>query len=848
MGSLGSRWAQWLVYDISAVGSVVMVTQGSDGAPEARGAETRWSAGRAGDGGMRIGPYKTLGVLGEGGFGVVYLAEQSEPIRRRVALKVIKPGMDSRAVIARFEAERQALALMDHPNVAKVYDAGATEQGRPYFVMEHVTGEPITEHCDRHRLTVNERLELFVQVCEAVQHAHQKGVIHRDIKPSNILVTMRDGKAIPKIIDFGVAKAISQPLTEKTVYTQQGQLIGTPSYMSPEQVEMTIQDIDTRTDIYSLGVLLYELLTGSLPFNRASLKEAPFGEVQRIIREVEPPKPSAKLRGAVTPGGDETLKQAARNRRSEPRGLSRDLRGDLDDITRKALEKERTRRYQSAFELADDIRRHLRHEPVLAGPPGAGYRLRKFVRRHRAVAAGTAAVAVALLAGTIVSTWQAYRAREAEGLAGERLVEAESEAAKARAVLDFLRGMMTSADPEVDGQDVRVVEVLDRAAQELRAGAVAEPEIEAAVRTAIGATYLGLGRLDAAEAQLRRALEMRIGLLGEKHADVAETLFDLAWLLKERGDLAEAETTYRRCLAIRRETLGGEHAQVMETKHDLGIVLLENGELDQAEGLLREVLEVRRRRKGDTDSETATTMTVLGELLRRRGDYDKAEAMHREALRIYRSVHGQQHSTVARASSNLASVLRQLGRLEEAEALAREALEIRRVQCGEKHSTVASSLVTLAVILSDNGRYEEAEPLLREALTIYRGTHGELHSYVAGTRLRLAEVLDNEGDSTAAAEEFTAVIEMYAAVDGPEHWHVANARSGYGACLMRLGRLEEAERELLGAQEVLSAAGLAGVAQTNASRLADLYTAWGKEADAARWQALASSDEPAEGH
>ena len=825
-----------------------MVTQGSDGAPEARGAETRWSAGRAGDGGMRIGPYKTLGVLGEGGFGVVYLAEQSEPIRRRVALKVIKPGMDSRAVIARFEAERQALALMDHPNVAKVYDAGATEQGRPYFVMEHVTGEPITEHCDRHRLTVNERLELFVQVCEAVQHAHQKGVIHRDKKPSNILVTMRDGKAIPKIIDFGVAKAISQPLTEKTVYTQQGQLIGTPSYMSPEQVEMTIQDIDTRTDIYSLGVLLYELLTGSLPFNRASLKEAPFGEVQRIIREVEPPKPSAKLRGAVTPGGDETLKQAARNRRSEPRGLSRDLRGDLDDITRKALEKERTRRYQSAFELADDIRRHLRHEPVLAGPPGAGYRLRKFVRRHRAVAAGTAAVAVALLAGTIVSTWQAYRAREAEGLAGERLVEAESEAAKARAVLDFLRGMMTSADPEVDGQDVRVVEVLDRAAQELRAGAVAEPEIEAAVRTAIGATYLGLGRLDAAEAQLRRALEMRIGLLGEKHADVAETLFDLAWLLKERGDLAEAETTYRRCLAIRRETLGGEHAQVMETKHDLGIVLLENGELDQAEGLLREVLEVRRRRKGDTDSETATTMTVLGELLRRRGDYDKAEAMHREALRIYRSVHGQQHSTVARASSNLASVLRQLGRLEEAEALAREALEIRRVQCGEKHSTVASSLVTLAVILSDNGRYEEAEPLLREALTIYRGTHGELHSYVAGTRLRLAEVLDNEGDSTAAAEEFTAVIEMYAAVDGPEHWHVANARSGYGACLMRLGRLEEAERELLGAQEVLSAAGLAGVAQTNASRLADLYTAWGKEADAARWQALASSDEPAEGH
>jgi serine/threonine protein kinase/predicted negative regulator of RcsB-dependent stress response len=361
----------------------------------------------------QIGPYRILEQLGEGGMGLVYLAEQEKPIHRRVALKVIKLGMDTKEVIARFETEREALALMSHPNVAKVFDAGSTSDGRPYFAMEYVPGVSIAEYCDMHRLNTDERLQLFMDVCEAVQHAHQKGIIHRDLKPSNVLVMVQDNKPVVKVIDFGVAKATQHRLTERTIFTEQGQLVGTPGYMSPEQASLTALDVDTRTDIYALGVLLYELLAGARPFDDRVLREAGLAEIQRIIREVDPPKPSTRFSSL---GADSTL--VAHNRRTEPRTLARELRGDLDWIVMKCLEKDRTRRYATANGLALEIRRHLNDEPVLAGPPRVTYRMRKFVRRNRATVGATIVLfaTVALAGYFYVQALQVVQAQERANL------------------------------------------------------------------------------------------------------------------------------------------------------------------------------------------------------------------------------------------------------------------------------------------------------------------------------------------------------------------------------------------------------------------------------------------------
>jgi eukaryotic-like serine/threonine-protein kinase len=344
----------------------------------------------------QIGAYRLLQRLGEGGMGDVWLAEQTTPVRRQVALKVIKAGMDTAQVVARFEAERQALALMDHPAIATVFDGGTTPEGRPYFVMEYVKGEPITTYCDRQRLTVAERLELFTRVCEGVQHAHQKGIIHRDLKPSNVLITIQDERPVPKIIDFGVAKATAQHLTERTLFTELGVMVGTPEYMSPEQAEMGGLNIDTRTDVYALGVMLYELLTGALPFDRDELRRAGFLEIQRTIREKEPPRPSTRV-GPPGPASTE----AAKNRHTEPKRLVSELRGDLDWITMKALEKDRTRRYASASDIAADIQRHLSDRPVLAGPPSLAYTAKKFVHRHRGPVVAALLLLISLVAGLV---------------------------------------------------------------------------------------------------------------------------------------------------------------------------------------------------------------------------------------------------------------------------------------------------------------------------------------------------------------------------------------------------------------------------------------------------------------
>jgi serine/threonine protein kinase len=385
-------------------------------------------AGRLPEGAeSRIGPYKLLQQIGEGGMGTVYMAEQDKPVRRRVALKIIKPGMDSGQVVARFEAERQALAMMDHPNIARVLDGGTTEAGRPYFVMDLVKGITITEYCDKEKLSPRQRLELFIPVCAAIQHAHQKGIIHRDVKPSNVLVTLIDGKPVPKVIDFGVAKAIDQRLTERTLFTQFGAIVGTPEYMSPEQAELSGLDVDTRSDIYSLGVLLYELLTGSTPLERDKLRAAGYAEILRRIKEEEPPKPSTR----ISHSGNR-LTTIAATRATEPTRLTKLVRGELDWIVMKSLAKERNRRYETASGFARDVERYLAGDPVDAGPPSALYRMRKYARKHRGPLAAGVAFAVLLLASTIVSASLAIRAMRAESTAREQ-------AAIAQAVNDFLQ-------------------------------------------------------------------------------------------------------------------------------------------------------------------------------------------------------------------------------------------------------------------------------------------------------------------------------------------------------------------------------------------------------------------------
>ena len=497
-----------------------------------------------------IGAYRILATLGSGGMGVVYKAEQRHPVRRLVAVKLIKLGMDTRHVIARFESERQALAMMDHPNVARVLDAGATDTGRPYFVMEYVPGEPINNYCDKNRLTTDERLQLFMQVCDAIQHAHQKGIIHRDLKPGNVLVEYRDGKAVPKVIDFGIAKATSLAgLTEKTLYTEHGQMIGTPEYVSPEQAETSGLDVDTRTDIYSLGVLLYELLTGSLPFDPKELRTVSYAQMQQLIREQDPPKPSTKL----TKLGEEQASEIAKHRRTERRALSRQIRGELDWIILKAMEKDRSRRYETAAALSMDIARHLRDEPVSAGPPTATYRVGKFVKRHVIGLTAGAAVVGALVIGLGLAVSGFYTAREQRDRAEVARADAERAKKRSEAINEFLRQQLTAVDPN----QAKVMDnSLDNMLQRSKELFGDNRALIAAVLTSRATALRAGGQLDEAERALNEALDDYRLLYGSEHPTVAATLASIGQIQIDRGDYAAAERPLRQSLEIKRRFSG----------------------------------------------------------------------------------------------------------------------------------------------------------------------------------------------------------------------------------------------------------------------------------------------------
>jgi serine/threonine-protein kinase len=503
--------------------------------------------------GNRIGRYKLLQKIGVGGCGVVWMAEQEEPVRRRVALKIIKLGMDTKAVVARFEAERQALALMDHPNIARILDAGATDTGRPFFVMELVRGVAITQYCDENNLPTSARLALFTQVCHAIQHAHQKGIIHRDLKPSNILVTLHDGVPVPKVIDFGIAKATQGRLTDQTLFTAFEQFIGTPAYMSPEQAELSGLDIDTRSDIYSLGVLLYELLSGRPPFDPKSLLQAGLDEIRRIIREVEPPKPSTNL--STLAAADRLM--VAKLRGTDPARLSLLLRGDLDWIVMKAMEKNRARRYETPTALAADIERHLHDEPVVASPPSSWYRLAKFIRRHRLACAAAAAVALALVAGTVVSTWQAVRATRAERTASR-------ERARAEDLLGFMLGDLRTQLAKVGRLDV-LEAVGDKAMAYFASREARDLDDTTLARHAKALTQIGGIRMDQARyAEATAAFAeayRRASALAARHPHDGDMLFERSqteyWNGKvnwKRGELAAATDWLTRyhdtCLAL----------------------------------------------------------------------------------------------------------------------------------------------------------------------------------------------------------------------------------------------------------------------------------------------------------
>jgi serine/threonine protein kinase/tetratricopeptide (TPR) repeat protein len=674
--------------------------------------------------GDKIGRYKLLQQIGEGGCGVVYMAEQEEPVRRRVALKIIKLGMDTKQVIARFEAERQALAMMDHPNIAKVLDAGATEAGRPYFVMELVRGTKITDYSDKQSLSTRDRLELFLQVCQAIQHAHQKGIIHRDIKPSNILVTLQDGKPTPKVIDFGIAKATTgQRLTDQTLFTAFEQFLGTPAYMSPEQAELTSEDIDTRSDIYSLGVLLYELLTGKTPFDSKALLELGLDAMRRTIREQEPARPSTRLSTMV--GAD--LSTTANRRHTEPLRLVSLVRGDLDWIVMKCLEKDRARRYETASGIAADLQRHLENEPVSARPPSRFYRLQKLVRRNKVVFGAAGAVAMALLLGLGTSTYlfvKEGRAREAaeraERAQGMAKANAKMEAARSQQVARFLQDTLGGIDPELaKGRDTALLcEVLDRTLARVDRELTNQPLVALQLQMTLARSYSAIGEFVKGEATARSALALCGSVLGKADPAYADALATLGGTLYRQGKNAEAEDLSRDALTIRARSFGSHHEKVAESMQLLGLVLQSRGRLVEAEDLFRKEYAIRGDLFGPRNVIVAQTLNAVAGVLILEGKLSDAENVSHEAFELYRQAGADDDLDLAYLQYNLANLFFEQGRLSEAGDLFRQCLDIRRKGLGRDHIECAVVLSGLASTLRRQGDFASAGPLYQECLAI----------------------------------------------------------------------------------------------------------------------------------
>ena len=749
----------------------------------ARDPVTETAEGPASAGGLtgtRIGPYKILREIGEGGFGAVYLAEQEQPFQRTVALKVIKAGMDTRQVVARFEAERQALALMDHPHIARVIDAGATAAGRPYFVMDFVKGEPITKYCDRHTMPLRARLELFVQVCDAVQHAHGKGIIHRDLKPTNILVGVQDGVPWARVIDFGIAKATAGKLTHHTLVTEQFAMIGTPEYMSPEKAEGSA-DIDTRTDIYSLGIVLYELLTGSTPFDSKVFRQGGVADIQRQIRERTPPKPSTRISQA----GD-AITEIARSRQTDPKRLTLRVRGELDWIVLKAVEKDRARRYETANGLGMDIRRYLAGEPVAAAPPSATYQLEKLLRRYRvgvAVAAAFVVLLGALAATTAVQNVRVRRERD----------QAERERQKAEQITELLVSLFNVNDPaEGKGATVTAREILDRGAKQIPQSLADQPDVRASLLGTIGEIYTQLGLFEPAQPLLDESLRLSRSLPLNAPA-LAESLARLAALELDRGQADTAEKLAREALMLRRQIHGPEHRAVASAMGRLAAALQAGQRFEESEQMYRDAVALDRKLGAGNQPAAVMRLGDLAVLLEYRGHREEAERLHREALAAARVAYGTAHPDLAAIIFNLGNLLRQTDRPAEAEPLLREALAIDRQLLGNEHPSVASDLNVLGLVLRTRGALDEAERVLREALAIKRKSLGNDHPNVPPAINNLALVLGEAGRYDEAVSLARETVALDRKVLGSEHRGLATHMMNLGMLLNEGGHAAEGE-------------------------------------------------------
>jgi eukaryotic-like serine/threonine-protein kinase len=707
--------------------------------------------------------------------GEVWLAEQSAPVKRQVALKVIKAGRYHKSALLRFDLERQALAMMDHPAIAKVFAAGSTAEGQPYFAMEYVPGLPITEYCDEKRLPPSDRLAIFTKVCEGVQHAHQKAIIHRDLKPTNILVVEVDGKPTPRIIDFGLAKAISQQPQGGTLVTHAGGLVGTPGYMSPEQMDPMVADVDTRTDVYSLGVVLYELLTGVLALDAKQWGSKPFHEVLRQVHEEEPTSPSTRL------SNDPAAAAIAEKRSADPRQLANMLRGDLDWITLKALERDRGRRYGTPADLAADLGRYLRNEPVIARPASLAYRTKKYVQRHKFGVAATTAGALLLIAFGVMQAIQLRRiTRERD---------------RADRVTKFMTGMFKVSNPsEARGNAVTAREILDRSSKDIDTGLRNDPELRAQLMETMAQTYAGLGLYGRAQDLVEHAGAIQSSLFGERSRETLASKSYLAQILRAQGHLPEAEESLQSIIEDQRQVLGPNDPDTLASMDRLGYVYANEARHADAESLFRQTLNAERKALGSDDPQTLGTLNELAEVLTPQGRYTEADQIYGELIAAQKRTLGPDHPATLLSMSHAAENLEEEGRFPEAEKLYSDVIAAQRRVLGPEHPQTLRAMTMLALTMAKESNYSEADKLQSQVIEIKTRVLGPTHTSTLQSMEMEALGLGREGHYADSEKMFRDVIDTAAKTDQPAT--VAEAWYNFACAEAARGRLDEAFADL----------------------------------------------------